>query len=90
MTLQLASEGLMLLAMLLTLYFSVTRFVLRKHFHSLKQGDDPTSKAMSVDIEKYIFPHIHGVTSVDMRFLAITASLAVAAKALSIYTLVMS
>ena len=79
----------MLLAMLFFLYFSVTRFVLRKHFHSLKQGSDDASKAMAADIEKYIYPNIHGVTPTDMGFLAITAGLAVISKALSIYSSIM-
>lgn len=89
MTMHLISEFLMLLAMLSFLYFSVTRFVLRKHFHSLKQGSDDTSKAMAAEIEKYIYPNIHGVTSTDMGFLAITAVLAAISKMLSIYSNIM-
>jgi hypothetical protein len=78
----------MFIALLIVLYFSVTKFLLRRNFHFLKQGDDLMSKAMADDIEKHIFPNIHGITSVDIALIFITASLAVTSKALSIYTLI--
>lgn len=86
MILQLLSEIMMLVAMLLALYYGLTRFVLRKHFLEIKQGRSSISKLMAEDIERHIYPNIHGVTQADMVILIVTALLAVMSKVLAIYT----
>lgn len=86
MTLQLMSEIMMLIAMLIALYFGVTRFVLRKHFLRIKQDESSISKSMAEDIERHIYPHIHGVTQADIMFLMAAALFTVISKVLAIYT----